>query len=182
MSPDKTLYFRNAQIINVFNFTFVSIKSLDLIGTLKWHDVVLETLWLLLYYFFVLDTKVRFTNVLLQSHEAGFKSRESESTLWKGLKTSCSSCWKLLSSICNNSIRFFQCSGCFDTDTLSTFKCGYFKAHPVSSVWKSPIIILSISVSSLCSHSNTLTSADAYLHTNTQSAHTCLISLQCQWF
>lgn len=87
----------------------------------------------------------------------------------------------LLSSICNNSIRFFQCSGCFDIDTLSRFKCGYFKAQPVSSVWKSPIIILSISVSSHCSHSDTLTSANAYMHTNTHS-HTQLVSLQCQWF
>lgn len=131
---------------------------------------------------FVLDTKVRFTSVLLKSQDAGFKSRESESTLWEGLETSCPSRWKLLSSICNNSIRFFQCSSCFDIDTLSIFKCGYFKAHSVSSVWKSPIIILSMSVSSHCSHSNTLTSADAYVHTNTQSAHTWLISVQCHWF
>lgn len=74
-----------------------------------------------MYFFCVwrkLDNKIF---VLLASTSPG---RVSAS--WKGQKTSCPSCWKLLCSICNNSIRFFQCRGCFDIDMLSRFKCGYF--------------------------------------------------------
>lgn len=153
MCPGRTLYFRKGQILNVF------------------AELCLCT-W--------------YKGEICKSITVISRSRFQVTRKWmysmKKVKNILSFLLKAALSICNNSIRFFQCSGCFDIDTLSKFKCGYFKAHSVSSVWKSPIIILSISVSSHCSHSNTLTSADAYVHTDTQSAHTWLISVQCQWF
>lgn len=98
-------------------------------------------------------------------------------------KTSCPSPWKPLSAICNNSIRFFQFSGCFDIETLSRFKCGYSEAQPVSSVWKSPIIILSISVSSPqpLGHTHPQMHTCAQTHSEHTHSRTELVSPRLQW-